>query len=889
VNQADPVFRPGARLGHYEVLAAIGKGGMGEVWSAHDTVLDRPVALKTLPDALATDADRLARLEREARLLAALSHPNIAAIHGLETLHGVRFLVLELIDGPTLEDRIQRGPMRTDEALKLALQMAEALEAAHERGIVHRDLKPANVKVTPDGRVKVLDFGLAKALDVATEETLTYSPGQTRPGVVMGTPAYMSPEQARGEVVGSQTDIFAFGTVLYELLTGISPFRKKSSAETLARVLDTQPDLDALRSDVPPVARRLVRRCLEKDVRRRLQHMGDARADLEESIAALGSPASDVPAAPRRQRWSWAAALAAVALAAVAGWTVGARSPAPPAGLSVIRLSIDFPERRASRAFGNASVAIAPDGSRVAYVSDNRVWIRELGQKEPVAIVSSPYASYPFFSPDGQWVGVFGDGALIKVPVRGGTVVPLASRSDRACGAAWGPDGTIVYATTEGLYRVSADGGDSRVLAVPDRARGESVYAWPQFLPDGGSILLTVVSATANVAPEVLRLDLTTLERRRILTGGAAARYVATGHLLYALGSRLLAVPFDLASGTVRGDAVPLPDVDLPAAIDNGAADFALSTTGTLVTAPLTPPRDQRTLVWIDRQGKEEPLAVGPQFYGYPRVSPDGRQVAVERTANGNRDIWILNLDRLTQTQLTDSPAEDLLPVWAPDGRRLWFGSNRGGNFDIYSQAPDGASAARLEMSQPEVQFPEQFTPDGARLIVAERFKDLGVFVLSRPGEIMPLLHSEFEERLAKVSPDGRWVVYESDESGKQFEIFVRSFPDVTTRREKVSLDGGRYPLWGPKGSNQLYYVSLDGKMMAASVTLSPQFAVRSVATLFGWRRPPPGRSGMPYDVSPVDGRFIATRELVASPTGPASVSIALNWTDNLRRLVPAR
>jgi eukaryotic-like serine/threonine-protein kinase len=869
----------GSRVSHYEIVSAIGRGGMGEVWKALDTKLRRHVAIKTVPEEFAREPERLARLEREAELLAALNHPNIAAIHGLEEHDGRRFLVLELVEGATLDERILRGQVPVGEALKLALQIAEALEAAHEKGVIHRDLKPANIKVTLEGRVKVLDFGLAKALGPAPDDALTQTAGPTREGVILGTPAYMSPEQARGEAAGRQTDIWAFGAVLYELLTRRSPFRRKTPADTLASVIAEQPDYTAFPSETPVNVRRLVHRCLEKDQKHRLQHIGDVRIELEDALAALGTQTDQAPtrAATMSRSWRWAAGAIAIAgLAWLSGWFSAQRSVSTAA---TVRLSIPFLERPVAAPYGVTHLAISDDGSRIAYASSGRLWIRRLDQKDPVAIGAQ--GTNPFFSPDGAWVGLFRDTSLVRVPVDGGTPISIAMKSERAGGGTWRADGTIVFATTEGLYQVSQEGGNPRLLAAPDRSRKERLYAWPHFLPDGQSLLFTILQEGSADEAQIAILDLKSLDRRILLTGGSSARYLRTGHLLYASGQALKAIPFDAATGQVRGDALTFSDVEVASAADNGAADFAISSSGTLIfAAPVNP--NLRELRWIDRQGNEEPLAVEPRLYAYPRISPDGTRVALD-ISGPNRDIWILNLERLSMVQLTDGPTEDMLPEWSPDSQRVFFSSDRTGNFDVYSQEADGASGARVEFAAPGFQSPQSVTPDGSRLIVYDLFKDTAVLELGKSDRLEPLLHSDSDERLAQISPDGKWIVYESDESGEQFEIFVRPFPNVSEKREKISIDGGRFPLWGPSSSGELYYVNLEGEVMAASITLTPGFKLGKVTKLFTWQRPP-GRSGRGHDVSPVDGRFLVTRAIASDASGQTFISVILNWTDELRK-----
>ena len=854
---------------------------MGEVWRALDTRLGREVALKTLPPLLAKDPERITRFQREAELLASLNHPHISTIHGVEEQDGMRVLVLELVDGETLDERLRRGPIAIDDALALALQVAQALEAAHDKAIIHRDLKPANIKITSDQRIKVLDFGIAKAIAAASGDdaaTLTHDP--TRTGVIVGTPAYMSPEQARGEAVGVQADIWAFGALLYEMLTGTSSFRRKTTAETLASVLESQPDYSALPRGTPPLVRRVVERCLEKNLSRRMQDVGDIRILLEDALARpdLDAPAARAAGTSRRAAWI-AAGVAAGVLAGAVLWltSTGSGNEKPSAPIHVV---VPFLERAATFPFGQRPLAISADGSAIALAGVRRLWIRRFDRKDSISVEIGA-TSHPFFSPDGEWIGLFTETALLKVPSGGGGPVVVTSVTDRPAGGAWRADGTIVYATSEGLYEIQASGGERKPIARPDRARNEGLYGFPQFLPGGQSIVFTLVSQEPTQAPQTVMLDLTTLERKVVLTG-SSARYLPGGQLLYAADSGLHAVAFDASTGRVTSKPVSFPEVEIAVTPDNGAANFAVSDTGTLIFAPLPQP-GLRTLAWLRRDGHREQLPLEPQNYGYAMVSPDGSRIAVERTTRGNRDIWIVDLKRMTQTQLTDGPTEEMLPVWSTDGTRVFFGSRRLGNFDVYSQAADGASPARVEFAAPEFQVPIGATPDGKQLIVLDRFRDLFLLDFARPAQLQPLLQSRFDERLGDVSPDGRWIAYESDESGKQFEVILRSLPDVDNRRDVISVGGGRYPRWGPKGSNELYYVHADGAMMAASIRLSPTFELGSSRKLFDWRKPVSRMSGRPYDVGP-DGRFLVTEAAETISERQTEVSVILNWRSTLQR-----
>jgi Tol biopolymer transport system component len=873
----------GHRIGVFEVETLLGAGGMGEVYRARDTRLGRSVAIKLLPLAFAADADRLSRFEREARVLASLNHPNIGAVYGLEPGDGITALVMELVDGDDLSTRLASGPLRMAEALAIARQIAMALEAAHEQGVVHRDLKPANIKVRPDGTVKVLDFGLAKSLQSTAAESVTVTM-VTEPGLVLGTPKYMSPEQARGESVDRGADVWAFGVVLYEMMTGAAPFAGRTTAETLAHVLERRPDESRLPDDIPPAMRRLIRRCLDKDRRRRLQHIGDARIEIEDALTSEAHDGDSLPPAARTRRWLIPAVVAATALlAGVGGWWFAARDDAA-GDAPVVRLTIPAIGPAFSGPNGARHLAISRDGSRIAYASTTGLLVRRLDHGEPVVV--SAAGSTPFFSPDGRWLAFFGgaEGGLRKVPSAGGAVVDLVRVTDRSSGGSWGPDGTIVYATSEGLFRVSQDGGAPTLLAKPDATREERAFAWPRFMPDGRSVLFTILKNGPIDQAEVALLDLQALRRTVVLKGGTAAQYTPLGNLVYASKQQLYAVGFDPATNGIRGEPTVARDIVLANTNDNGAADFALADNGTLIfTSANSVNRQLQTLAWVNRSGREEPLPLKPDRYGYARVSPDATLIALDILGDTNRDIFVWNVAQGRQINLTvDSSYEEALPLWSIDSRRVLFGSNRAGNMDIYSQAVDGATPAELVFAGPGSQFPLAFSPDGMKLIVGHEFKDLGLVDVAHSDNLQPLLNTPFNEGVGVISPDGRWIAYESNESSDRAQIMVRPFPDVAGRREQVSIDGGRFPLWSPN-SSELFFVDPNGMLISAAVTLAPTFTVGNLTPLFMTEKPPSGPSGRKYDVSR-DGRFLLPKPVPRTAGDQVDINVVLNWFTELRQ-----
>ena len=564
-------------------------------------------------------------------------------------------------------------------------------------------------------------------------------------------------------------------------------------------------------------------------------------------------------------------------------WSLRSTLP-PPDPAEVVQLSIPDVGTPVRQPFGVRHLAISADGTRVAYAAFSRLWIRPMREQQAV-VVEATTPMNPFFSPDGEWIGYFELTGLRKVPSAGGTPTQIVATSERPAGASWGKDGNIVFATTSGIYMVAEDGGEPELLARPKFESNERLYAWPHLVADDRAVLFTIYPQDAAHATQMARLDLRTRELQTLLTGGVAGGYAPTGHLVYTAGQALHAVAVDPDVSVTRGAPVAFPEITIAVAPDNNVADFAFAGNGTLVyIAPQASAGRRTYLSWVDRAGVVQPLELRHDLYTNPRISPDGRLVALD-IRGVNRDVWILDLQRRNLTRLTTSPAEDMLPLWSVDGSRVFFASARTGSFDIYSRAVSGGAEDRVELAGPELQVPHAFTPDGSRLIVYENFHDVSVLDIAR-SSLQPLLHNEFEHRLVELSPDGRWIAYESNESGQQFEIFLRPFPEVGTRREQVSIDGGRYPRWGPPGSGELYYVDLDGGMMAAAVELEPTLRLGGVTKLFDWMPPPRFVSGRPYDLSPLDGRFLMIQGVETSGD-VTHISVVLNWFNALRLQTP--
>ena len=882
---------PGTKLAHYEILEPIGKGGMGEVYRARDGKLGRDVAIKVLPEEFAENEERLARFKREAKVLASLNHPNIASIYGLEQSGNTHYLVLELVPGETLAERISRGPIPLEEALDIATQMAEALEEAHEQGIVHRDLKPANVKQTEDGKIKVLDYGLAKvfqeeAPDADSSMSPTLTRDATRVGVILGTAAYMSPEQAKGKKVDKRADVWAFGVVLYEMLTGKRAFAGEDVSDTLAYVLSREPDWDALPAEISPTLRMFLTRCLEKDPKLRLPDIGVVRLALQgafETTATQEDPVSPPIGWHPSIGMATAAALLLGVITGVGVWSVMHREPTP---RPVARFSLPLPPGDSLSFTGRHVVALSSDGTRLVYTANEQLYLRAMDQMEATPVRSTEdEARSPFFSPDGEWVGFYADGQLKKVAIRGGAAVSLCE-AQNPWGARWGADDTIVFGQRgAGIMQVSADGGTPEVV-IPLDSTGEVGHG-PQVLPGENAVLFTLGDGTNWDDAQIVVHSLATGERKVLIEGGRDARYVPTGHLVYVLDGTLLAVPFDVDALEVMGGPIPMAEGVMTAGSTTGAAQFSVSDTGALVYVTGSNPFLERTLVWVYRDGREESLAAEPRAYTFPRISPDGGRLALD-VRDQEDDIWIWDFASETLTRLTFAPGLDNYPVWTPDGRRVAFASDRDGTFDLYWKAADGTGAVERLNESKNALRPYAFTPDGRQLVFLEideeQRRNLGV--LSLEGSPEPLLSTEFDERNGEISPDGRWLAYQSNASG-QHEIYVRPFPNVEDGQWLISNGGGTRPLWAPEG-RELFYLASGPRLMAVGVQTEPSFAPGNAEEVFGGYYAPIGRAfGRTYDISPDGERFLMIKESGSDETSSTEFILVLNWFEELKRLVP--
>jgi len=892
---------------------------MGEVYRAQDSRLGREVAIKILPDLFARDDERRGRFEREARILASLSHPNIATLHGLQEIGNRSLLEMELVPGEDLAERLRRGPMPLAEALPVFKQVAQALEAAHDHGVIHRDLKPANVKLTPDGRVKVLDFGLAKAFESENSETQgSHSPTfvtMSHAGTILGTAAYMSPEQVRGRVLDRRTDIWSFGCMLYEALAGRPAFAGDTIPEILATILKEEPNWTRL-PPLPSPVERVLRRCLRKDPQARLRDVADARVEIEdalgESSPALIQPRLSEPVRSSKRVWIVGAAVVTVLLVGgLTTWRVGTRSGSVPQPLARFVIPLQ-PDQRLESALA-APLAIAPDGRTLVYVAvqaagRTQLFLRALDRFDAAAVPGTEGGSAPFFSTDGRWIGFYGNNGLQKVSLAGGPALKICD-TPAVWSATWTPNETIIFATTlrpDGLWQVSAAGGTPEPLTKPDTKTGDLQHAYPQLLPDGTRILLTIVGEQ-NWRPAILSLKTREVQPvGQAGTIGAGAQFVSTGHLIYTQSGGLLAVPFDASRGQVTGSPIPMLErIDVTR---GGRANFAVSANGALVYLPGGTSLPRRTLLLVDRDGRTTPLSDVRAPYSHPRFSRDGTLLAVAIGSEAGSDVWIYDLRRGTRTRLTAGGSNGF-PEWSADGTQVTFESARPGlSGSLFSTSRDGSrvpqpliagpsspdtsawtrgTAGLLPGSVPTLsgdnpEFPMSWSSDGGVLAFDERKPDAerDIWTLVQGASPSPFLVTPFDEHSAAFSPDGRWLAYVSDESGRA-EVYVQPYPGPGAKWP-ISSDGGTDPAWSPDG-RELFYRHGDG-LMSVAVQLRSEFQAGRPKPIFEARYEAED-GARNYDVAPDGQHFVVIR--ADDTPQPTQLHLVMNWFEELRARVP--
>jgi serine/threonine-protein kinase len=899
-------------LAHYRLHERIGAGGMGEVYRATDSRLNRDVAVKVLPELFANDKERMARFQREAQVLASLSHPSIASIFGFEESGGRRALIMELVDGEDLSQRLARGPLPSSDALRIALALTEGLETAHERGIIHRDLKPANIKLMPDGRVKILDFGLAKALEGSPalsasdpSQSPTISLAATQAGFILGTAAYMSPEQASGRPADKRSDVWSFGVVLFEMLSGTRLFEGETVSHTLADVLRADIDWARLPGTTPPAIIRLLHRCLERDVRHRLRDIGEARIVVEEQLAAMASGLSSLPSpapAPRPARSGkplipWAIAASAV-LVAAAAVTRTWWAPVPMASMPRINADVKLTDDKFWTQLGPA-VALSPDGSRIAYVTGTEqsraLYVRSLDQLESMKLAegdtaeTSPY--HPFFSPDGQWIGFVTSSELRKVPVSGGTPITLCPVS-RSRGATWTSDGMIVFAASpdSGLSEVPAVGGEPKPITTLDTGRKETTHRWPQVLPGGKAVLFTAHTQSIGnfdqAAIEVVVLA--TGERKVIHRGGSFGRYVPSGHIVYLNKGTIFALPFDVDRLEATGSPAPVVQ-NVTASDAEGAAQLTFSDTGLMAYVRGTTAIPRYPIAWVDRNGRSSKLLDEEGAYATPRLSPDGKRLALTMLRDANWDIWVYDLERQVMTRLTFDKGADTEQIWSPDGRDLIFTSTRSGPDSLFRKPSDGSGQEVQVAKLDTPMWASTWRPDGSEVgfMTTEPGFDIGVIAPGSKDKPQMVAKSQFSETDPMFSYDGRWIAYSSNESG-QIEIYVQSYP-AGGGRWQVSDGGGAFPRWSANGK-ELFYRSRDGIMAVPIDTSGGTLKTGSPRALFtGAFRG--GLSGISiagqtfadYDVTRDGQRFVMFPTGSTTETARAGlVTVVSSWFDDL-------
>jgi Tol biopolymer transport system component len=898
------VITPGTRIGPYAVVDSLGAGGMGEVYRATDSRLKRQVAIKVLPAAVTADADRLARFQREAEVLASLNHPNIAALYGLEEADGLKALVMELIEGPTLADRIAQGPVPIAEALAIARQIAHALAAAHDQHVVHRDLKPANIKLRPDGDVKVLDFGLAKALDPAPTSSVSMSPTITSPalmtgtGTILGTAAYMSPEQAAGKPVDRRTDVWAFGAVLFEMLAGRRPFEGETVPHVIAAVLKDEPDWTALPPSTPASIRKLLRRCLEKDRRKRLADAATAGLECDEALSSPSGGAATAAATTHWPRALWLAGGGAVIGAVIAAVVALALWPAAPPAPASTRFTIELPADQVFTRSGRHVLALSPDGRHLVFVANNRLNLRSFEELTTVPIEGTSIdPSEPIFSPDGQWIAFWSNGNLKKIPVGGGTAIALADTGN-PYGMSWHGDRILVaQENPPAIVEVPAGGGRPKLLLEFDRAKNELVQS-PQLIEDGRALLFTLGSGAGDWdSATIVVQDLATGARSTVVEGGTDGRLLPDGQLVYTRDATLFTVRYDAGRRTTAGAPVPVQQRILQSVGGfSGASMVALSNAGTLAYVPDDTYGSDRVFLWMTRKGETEKIDLParqhwPGFAGIA-VSPDGKRVVARMlgASSSQTDVWIADLVRKAYTRLSFSgTATD--PIWTPDGNRVCYEDSDA----LLCQPADGSAPASPVFTQPGMSTIVGMSRDAASMVFVMNTPktgfDLWLAPSKPPYKAVPLIVMPGNDGAASISPDGRWMAYTSEESGTD-EVYVRPFPAVNQNRWQVSTAGGLAPRFSRDG-RELYYIATGTAGASSALTLMAAKVLPGVAFSTA---PPEVVTALPsgvrgFDTAP-DGRFIlsvpAGSTLPGTSAQRQSFVVVQNWPEILRKQLPA-
>ncbi len=910
----------GRTIAHFEIEAPLGAGGMGEVYRARDTRLGRSVAVKMLPEEFARDPDRIARFEREAKLLAALNHANIAALYGLEQAGGEHFLIMELVEGNTLAERIARGPVPVEDALKIAHQMAEALEAAHEKGIVHRDLKPANVKITPEGKVKVLDFGLAKALEEASPQAKsmntqspTLSVMATHAGMILGTAGYMSPEQARGHATDQRSDIFSFACVLYEMLTGRQTFQGDTVTDVIASIVARDPDWRAIPANLHPRIEELIRRCLAKNRKDRWHAIADVRVELETIMAdPHGLKLHAVREGPRQPLWrraipSAVAALLVAGIAVAATVAVMNARPSPPA--VVTRFPLVLPEGQRFLNSARGVITMSPDGATVVYAADGQLYLRNMADMETRPIQgTSQNVNRPFFSPDGRWVAYTSrtEQKLKKIAVTGGAAVDISDYVDAnsGFGPTWNSDDYIYVGRPKSIARVSGNGGTLETVVT---LKDDETAHRPQLLPGGDALLFTLArgampGASRWDSAQIVVQSLKSGERKTLIPGGSDGRFVPTGHIVYALGTTVLAVPFDMKKLQVTGGPVPIVEGVRRASVAGGGgadAQFAFANNGSMVYIPGSQATTtDLALVLVDRSGTRKALNIRPGPYASPRISPDGKRLAVATDDGKDQIIWIADLNDAAPIRRLTFEGGNRRPLWTRDSQRVAFSSNRGGEEVIFWQRVDGGVADRLARIEQGFATLESWSPDGKVLIFTSRpgGSSAGVWMLALGPNQTPKLIVAPPASNSSLSPDGRWLAYSADESGTT-EVYVQPFPP-TGEKHQVTTGGANNPLWSPDGK-RLFFLKPDGpaiqvgttrQIMEVDVRTDQRFGLGKIRPL-----PIEGivtTGPRPYDVTPDGKQFLVMvlKSQAEAEKAPAEqINITLNWFEELKQRVPVK